>query len=208
MLPLMAKFRQARAELILTQFPDISKKTVLDLGGSTHFWNTVYNRLRPKKLTIMNISHDGSSVSHSRGDDRFDIELYDGNDVPASDREYDIVICNSVIEHVPKDARKKLSDEIRRVGKAYLVQTPAHEFPIEPHFLAPVIHWLPRGLARGLAPFTPYGLMHRQTNMGQMFDEIELLKRADFERLFPDGTLHIESFAGLPKSYVITGRLA
>ncbi len=68
--------------------------------------------------------------------------------IPFADGEFDLVYCSSVIEHVPPERRGRLAAEIRRVGRGFFVQTPAFAFPIEPHSLLPLAHWLPRPLAR------------------------------------------------------------
>src|SRR5882672_1753856 len=63
--------------------------------------------------------------------------------LPFADGEFDLVYCSSVIEHVPRERREAFAAEIRRVGRGWLVQTPAIAFPIEPHSLLPGAHWLP-----------------------------------------------------------------
>src|SRR5271166_5605759 len=66
--------------------------------------------------------------------------------LPFADREFDLVYCSSVIEHVAPARRAAFAAEIRRVGRGWLVQSPARSFPIEPHALLPGAHWLPAGL--------------------------------------------------------------
>src|SRR5947209_805860 len=66
--------------------------------------------------------------------------------LPFADREYDLVYCSSVIEHVAPRRREAFAAELRRVGRGWFVQTPAVGFPIEPHSLLPGAHWLPVAL--------------------------------------------------------------
>ncbi len=100
-----------------------------------------------------------------------DIEFVEiqGSRLPFEDRTFDIVICNHVLEHVPDQPAHLL--EIRRVlkdeGVCYLA-TPNRNFPIEPHYKIPFIHylshssfhWLLKGL--GLYKEELFLLSHRR----------------------------------------------
>ncbi|WP_025860918.1 class I SAM-dependent methyltransferase [Acetobacter papayae] len=60
-----------------------------------------------------------------------------------SDQSFDMVVCNSVIEPVGNWLDMRITDnEAKRVGKRGWIQTPAFGFPVEQHFLLPIIHWL------------------------------------------------------------------
>jgi SAM-dependent methyltransferase len=110
--------------------------------------------------------------------------------LPFADREFDLVYCSSVIEHVPPARRVAFAAEIRRVGRGWFVQTPARSFPIEPHALLPFAHWLPVGLRR------PYWRMGAAGG----WEEISLLGRGEMEGLF--GPALPERFGPLVKSWV------
>lgn len=110
--------------------------------------------------------------------------------LPFADREFDFVYCSSVIEHVSPPRRDAFAAELRRVGRGWLVQTPAYSFPVEPHALLPFAHWLPVGLRR------------RYWRLGAAGDweQISLLRRAEMERLF--GPALAERAGPLVKSWV------
>jgi SAM-dependent methyltransferase len=110
--------------------------------------------------------------------------------LPFATDEFDLVYCSSVIEHVPPGRRSRFAAEVRRVGRGWLVQTPAFSFPIEPHALLPGAHWLPAHLRS------------RYWHLGAAGDweEISLLRRAEFEQLF--GPALAERFGPLVKSWV------
>jgi SAM-dependent methyltransferase len=110
--------------------------------------------------------------------------------LPFADREFDLVYCSSVIEHVPPPRRAAFAAEVRRVGRGWFVQTPAFSFPIEPHSLLPAAHWLPARLRR------PYW---RLGATGE-WEEISLLRRAEMEELF--GAALAERAGPLVKSWV------
>jgi hypothetical protein len=203
---LSSRFRRARARRILRLFPDIANGRVCDLGGSLHFWETVAGIIDCGDLTILNISQDGQSKSRG-GDDRCRITLYDGQHIPFPDRHFDTLLCNSVIEHVPPAHRSSLCAEMRRVSKRIVLQTPAFGFPIEPHFVLPCLHWLPRSIGRKLAFISPWRVLSQPPpgHLKIYFDEITLLRRSDLQALFPELRIVTERFIGLPKSYLIVG---
>jgi SAM-dependent methyltransferase len=110
--------------------------------------------------------------------------------LPFADKQFDLVYCSSVIEHVPPSRRAAFAREIRRVGRGWFVQTPAFSFPIEPHSLLPAAHWLPVGPRR------------RYWRLGAAGDweDIALLRRRELEELF--GPALPERLGPLVKSWV------
>lgn len=200
--PIMKRFRKKRAIRIKNIFEKIEDFKVLDLGGSLHYWNAVEKHINPKELIILNISLNQSVIGDERLESgRRHIVLYDGNKIPFDDNYFDLVICNSVIEHVPPEDRIPFVEELNRVSSRYIVQTPAFEFPLEPHFIMPFIHWLPRKIGRSLANYTPYAFLANRSGAKAYFDEVKLLKQNEIEALLPDGFTQIEKFLGLKKSY-------
>ena len=206
--PISARFRRRRFALILKQEPNLLSKRILDVGGSLHFWQKAGVDLERHDITLLNIAADGQSTDMSGRVRAKYIKVYDGLRIPWPDRYFDWVISNSVIEHVPPDQRDRFCSEIRRVGSNYLVQTPAYAFPIEPHFVMPFLHWLPRGAGRFLARFGLWGLLRKrkQADIDRYFDEVNLLTLKQFRWFFPAAELSTERFAGLPKSYTLIGR--
>jgi SAM-dependent methyltransferase len=110
--------------------------------------------------------------------------------LPFASGEFDLVYCASVIEHVPAARRGHFAAELRRVGRGWLVQTPAFGFPIEPHSLLPAAHWLPPRLRR----------RYWRLGAAGAWEEISLLRRTELERLF--GPALPERFGPLVKSWV------
>ncbi len=110
--------------------------------------------------------------------------------LPFADGEFDLVYCSSVIEHVPPPRRAAFASEVRRVGRGWLVQTPAYSFPIEPHSLLPGAHWLPRALRRA----------YWRLGAAGAWEEISLLHRSELEELF--GPALRERIGPLTKSWV------
>jgi SAM-dependent methyltransferase len=110
--------------------------------------------------------------------------------LPFADGAFDLVYCSSVIEHVAPSRRDAFAAELKRVGRGWLVQTPAFSFPIEPHALLPFAHWLPVTARK------------RYWKLGAAGDweDIALLRRGELERLF--GPALPERVGPLVKSWV------
>ncbi len=114
--------------------------------------------------------------------------------LPFADREFDLVYCSSVIEHVPAARRGAFAAEVRRVGRGWFVQTPARSFPIEPHSLLPGAHWLPAGVRRH----------YWRLGVAGAWEDISLLSRRELETLF--GPASPERLGSLVKSWVCVTR--
>ena len=115
----------------------------------------------------------------------------DARAMPFPDGAFDVVYCNSLIEHVGPADRARVANEIRRVAARYFVQTPNRWFPIEPHVLLPLFQFLPRALKR------------RAWRVGASrgpFEEIHLLTAAELKGLFPDAEIVRERLGPLTKS--------
>jgi hypothetical protein len=207
--PFMKRFRISRARKIKRIFPDIDNRSIVDIGGSLHYWRHVKSEIRPKQITIYNIALDNQFDAANVGEAPTNIQasIYDGKHIPASDKQIDVLICNSVIEHVPPSERVGLAREIVRVARNYVIQTPAKAFPLEPHFIMPFLHWLPRRIGRAVVKFSPFGLIHRDSALTQnFFDEVNILSANEFRTLFPEGEFVVERFLFIPKSYLIINR--
>ena len=117
----------------------------------------------------------------------------DARDLPFADGEFDIAYSNSLIEHLPPGDRAGVAAEMARVGRRLFVQTPNRWFPVEPHALLPLVHWLPRPLGRRL---------WRLGVTGEPFDDIRLLDARELRRLFPGARIVRERVGPLTKSLI------
>jgi hypothetical protein len=200
--PLQRRFRRQRAKRIREIFPDIADAHVVDVGGSLRFWHELKDIIRPRRVQIYNIDTERMEMGHTNEDAWISLHYYDGSHLPFEANAADIVICNSVIEHVPISLRKALADEIRRVGRSWIVQTPSRSFPIELHFMLPFLHWIPRGIGRQIARVSPFAVLARVDGR-KYFDETQLLPLSELRGYFPEGELLVERAAGIPKSNIV-----
>ncbi len=178
---------------------------LLDVGG--YPWGWLNYAPEVKSIDCLNVHpvNWDSSRAPNHG-----ISMFQGDACKMSEifnEEYDIVFSNSVIEHVGSWNRQQaFAQEVRRVGKKLWVQTPAKECPIEPHYLAPFVHWLPKSIQRNcIRYFSVYGWVQKPTReeINNLVDEIRLLTIHEFSTLFPDCKIIVEKFLFLfPKSYI------
>lgn len=175
------------------------RTTVLDVGGALGIWASV--SVRPK-LTILNLRPSGASP------EAVDV-IGDGRRLPFPDQSFDVVFSNSVIEHVGRvEDQHQFAREISRVGRSFYVQTPNRWFPIEPHVLTPLVHFLPKGARRRmLRNFTVWGLLTRPSPeyIQEFVDSTRLLTARELSEMFPHGALHRERVGGLTKSLMVVG---
>ena len=121
-----------------------------------------------------------------------------------------MVFSNSVIEHVgDAESQRRFAREVARVGRAYWVQTPNRWFPVEPHLLTPMIHFLPRPWQKAvIEKFTIWEWVahprpdQRAFYLEHYLRDIQLLDSRSMRRLFPGARLIRERFLGLTKSLI------
>lgn len=111
--------------------------------------------------------------------------------LPFDDDAFDLAYSSSVIEHIAPAHRPAFAAELQRVARGFYVQTPAFSFPVEPHALLPVAHWLPARLRR------PYWRLGAAGD----WEDISLLRRRELAALF-DGAIVAERLGGLVKSWI------
>lgn len=196
--------RERRWARLLAAFPELRDMKVLDLGGDIDTWERASERAA--HVHIVNCAPAGREVP-----DWADHDCCDACDLPARlrGRRYDLVYCNSVIEHVGGYARRlALADTIRQAAERHWVQTPYRYFPLEPHLLFPGYQLLPLAARASVAQHWP--LIHtrpadRRAAIRKALS-LELLGRTEFAFLFPDSEILVERMAGLPKSLVAVRR--
>lgn len=192
---LIKPFREKRmARFFEYHKPDKNTK-ILDVGGTSYNWELVdYTG----NLTILNIAHEGIN-SH------YKYITGDAGNLDFQDNSFDLGFSNSVIEHVYTwDNQVKFANEIRRACKGLWVQTPAKSFFLEPHFLTPFFHFLPKSLQKKLSKFSVLGLMYNppKEKLDGMVDELRLLTYREMKILFPDCKIIKERFLFFTKCYI------
>jgi len=201
-------WRVRRFKMFVELLRPSCRMRVLDVGGYPSTWTAHHPVVG--SITCLNI-HPVKWDSMSAPNHHIQTVVGDGCKLGFPDGSFDIVFSNSVIEHVGSfENQQAFARELRRVGKHLWIQTPARECPIEPHYLAPFVHWLPPILQKKLIRhFTPRGLIQKPTPaaVDEMVSTTRLLSYKELTGLFPDCEVLTEKLAGiLPKSYVAMRR--
>lgn len=188
------RFRARRMARFARAFAVTERTRVLDVGGTAAIWSLLP---RVPSVTLVNLRPaEPASLP---------LVVADARRLPFPDRSFDVVFANSLIDHLGTLAdQATFAEECRRVGRGYWVQSPSRHFPIEPHYLTPFVHWLPRSWRRRVLPFTVWGLLTRPSPaaVDRMVGEVRMLTGREMRRLFPDARILRERVLGLTKSVV------
>jgi hypothetical protein len=181
-------FRRRRSHHLAAMIANLPPPVrILDVGGDPAFWETI---VLPADVEIVITNIDPLDLR------------------PFADASFDLVVSNSVIEHVgTAEDQAAMARAVRRVGRGYYVQTPNRWFPVDPHYLVPLVHLLPRGGRVALLQRFNLGWLARARERAEaerQVDTIRLLTAGELQSLFPDGRLWRERIAGLTKSLIVT----
>lgn len=194
-------FRRRRMGRFCALIRPHTGEQILDVGGTPWIWQE--SPTAAQSVTLLNRP---SATPPRQPSAAMTFVAGDGCALPFADHSFAVLFSNSVIEHVGSWERQQaFAREARRVGHRLWVQTPAREFFIEPHLVAPFIHWLPRTLQRRLIRnFTLRGWIERPgpREVEDFLNEVRLLTFSEMQSLFPDCTILRERFLGLTKSYI------
>ncbi len=192
--------RERRGRWLADTFPDLAQMSLIDLGGRIGTWESA--PVRPKHVHVVNLEPVPAEVP-----DWAEIDHGDACALPAriAARRYDLVFSNSVIEHVGGHERRlRFAESVHLLADAHWVQTPYRYFPVEPHWLAPGMQFLPVVARVELARRWPLAYTPGRTRdeVMQRVLQTELLDRTHMRHYFPGSILRTEKIFGLPKSLI------
>jgi hypothetical protein len=211
------RFHEARAERFVARLAPRPGSTLLDLGGGDGSLAARIRRRVDLRVTVADASPGNREAVLARG---FEHALLDPDaPLPFEPGSFDYLLCNSVIEHVtlPKAecvvtarvpqaeweararaAQRRFAASIRGIAPAYFVQTPHRHFPVEHHVHLPFVQYLSHdALCRVVARTDRYWI---KSCHGQV--DWELLTPRVMAGMFPDATIEVERWVGLPKSII------
>jgi hypothetical protein len=195
-----ARRRAQRSQWLVETFPDLAQMSVIDLGGRVDTWERV--SMRPKHVHVVNLEPLPADLP-----DWAEVDYGDACALPEriAKRRYDLVFSNSVIEHVGGHERRlRFAEAVHALGQAHWVQTPYRYFPVEPHWVAPGMQYLPVALRTTMAYRWPLAHSRAEHRAGALDSVLwtELLDRTQMRHYFPHSTLRAERMLGLTKSLI------
>lgn len=206
-------WRVKRFQFFIKALSPRCEEALIDVGGTPGYWTSSPPVVR--RIDVINVDKMPVGKVEEYPEHNIHVSYGDGRQLNVADDSYDISYSNSVIEHVGEwEDQRAFAAELRRIGSKLWCQTPARGCPIEPHYIAPFIHWLPKPFQKKLVRyFTPRGLLEKptKTEVNEMVDSIRLLTYREMKELFPDCTIVTEYLLPMvPKSYIAirTGRKA
>jgi hypothetical protein len=205
------RLRTRRLQALMRMIESVHQQqgsvSIIDIGGTRRYWNLLPDDFLDRnnvRITIVNLP--GSDLPDAEG--RFSYVEGDGCDLRGiGNASFDIAHSNSVVEHVGDWGRmRRFAGEVKRVARRHYVQTPSFWFPVEPHCMTPVFHWLPKPWRVALVMRFALGHWARAANVDEAVEIVEsarLLDRKMFGALFPDESIQTERMLLWPKSYSV-----
>lgn len=194
------RFRARRWQLFVSLFPELRDMHVIDLGGRPDTWRWAGQPAR--RVTIVNLE----PIPHVP-EPWIDTVQGDACELPreVADASWDLVYSNSLLEHVGGHYRRmQLAENIEQLASRHWVQTPYRYFPVEPHWLFPMLQFLPLAVrARILTawPFGPSGPNDYATSL-RAVAQVELQTHAEMGMYFPASRMLRERVGPLTKSLI------
>ncbi|MGW0431123.1 class I SAM-dependent methyltransferase [Micromonospora sp. NPDC003197] len=198
--------RERRAGWLAETFPDLAQMSIIDLGGRVETWARA--TVRPKHVHVVNLEPVPTEVPEWA-----EVDHGDACALPAhiTNRRYDLVFSNSVLEHVGGHERRlRFAESVHRLADAHWVQTPYRYFPIEPHWIAPGMQFLPVRVRTTLARRWPLAHTPARSHEGALKQVLwtELVDKTQMRHYFPESRIRVERLAGLPKSLIAIAPVA
>lgn len=178
-------------------FPNFADMKVVDLGGTVDFWTRV--PVPPAHVTVVNLQRQEGRCAASW------LTSIEADACAPVQGAFDLVFSNSLIEHVGGHwRRERLAENVHALAPSHWIQTPYRYFPVEPHWRAVGMQWLPDATRVAIAERWRHGHYRPDgpRESAQVALEVELLSLTTMRYHFPESRIWIEKWVGLPKSIV------
>jgi SAM-dependent methyltransferase len=197
--------RRRMFELFMRELSPNPQSKILDLGVTpdtslpeSNFFEALYPY--PRQITAASIE-DASCIESKFPGVRF--SQIGRGPLPYSDKQFDMVFCSAVLEHVGTRAEQaQFVREVIRVSKAFFLTTPNRWFPVDFHTLLPFAHWLPQNQHQEILRSLGHDFLAQTENLN-------LLSGKDVLSLFPQTVsprLCKLRLAGWTSNLVVYGR--
>lgn len=209
--PSTNRFRARRGRVLRRQIEILARHlkrdvVILDIGGRPDYWANIGVE-GISQIIVLN--HDSRELNRELlgglPENLFERRIGDARNLSDyADGSIDMAHSNSVIEHVGGwGDMRRMAGEMLRVGRAGWMQTPAWEFPIEPHFRAPFGHWFGKPAQARMMSLSTAEHIRRlsRDKRRERVEMINLMSKGEVRSLFPGCAIYTERVI-LAKSYV------
>ena len=160
-----ARSRRTRFERFLAEMNPQPTDRILDVGVTDTSWRSSNfleaNYPFPECITAVGL---GPMPTFQTQFPAVRFVEADGRQLPFDDKSFDIGFSNAVIEHVGGAAdQRRFVVELVRTCRHVFIATPNAGFPIDPHTLLPLVHWVPRSMRHRILHLTGNGRWASET---------------------------------------------
>lgn len=203
---IMIRLRANRTKRLIAILSTFSNQPIqiLDVGGHPKFWESAdFTGDANCQITLINTETVNAKeypyMQAIQGDGR-DMKMF-------SDGEFEMVVSNSVIEHVGIHTDMiRFANEIQRVSQRYFVQTPYYWFPIDPHYGIPFFQFVPIQMKALIIKYlTPDGKGLDYESCLNAAEGYTMLTKTQFKNLFPKAHIIQEKVWGITYSLIAIG---
>lgn len=184
--------------------------TVLDIGVTaerSYASSNYFEKWFPHKSNVTAAGLDDARFLEEEYPGMTFVEA-DGRDLPFADNSFDFVHSSAVIEHVGSfEQQVRFVTECARVArKGVFITTPNRWFPIEFHTVAPLLHWLPAPIFRGIMKRTGREFFASEDNLNLMSAK-SLMKAARDAGVFDKFLTRVDNvrLGGWPSNLLLIG---
>lgn len=158
-----------------------------------------------KNISAINLSpeHISSIKQHYP---EIEAVVGDACELPWSDKYFDIVYSNAVIEHLGTlEKQRKMAAEIMRVGKKWFVTTPNRWYPFEFHMRLPFVTWLPGNAYLWAGRIISYNHLRRKYMFGIKRKDLRLITSRELQNCFPRSGIIKQRVTFMAETLIATG---
>lgn len=161
---------------------------ILDIGGTQNYWEMMkYTDPNLIQVTLINIDDKKVTLPN------FTAIKMNALDLNIFKFDCDIIFSHSLIEHIDHE---KFAYIVKNFNKPYFIQTPNKYFPIEPHFLFPMLQFFPIWLKY-------WFVRTYRKELESEVETINLLSKKELKKLFPNTQIYGGKILGIAQSFVV-----
>ena len=198
--------RQRKIDEFRRQMEPTIESRILDVGAEIDF-GVQFIDAHPWKQTLSAVNLLPEHVRRIKQRyPEIDARVADARRLPWSDKYFDIVWCNAVIEHVGSFVdQKQMAGEIMRVAKRWFVTTPNRWFPFDFHFRLPLITWLPQRAYLRCGRFLRYEHVTGRYIHGGEPERIRLMTASEMASCFPGSRIIKQRITFMAETLIAAG---